>query len=56
VDFDVKYEQNGSKVTMTLNIALKFLILQPSQFAEWNKFVAQKKKAISETLELKRKK
>ncbi len=56
VDFDVKYEQSGSKITMRLDIALKFLILQPSQFAEWNKFVAQKKKAISETLELKRKK
>ncbi|MNJ85894.1 Transglutaminase-like superfamily protein [compost metagenome] len=56
VDFDVKYEQKGSKIIMTLDIALKFLILEPSQFAEWNKFVAQKKKAISETIELKRKK
>lgn len=56
VDFDVKYEQNGSKITMKLDIALKFLILEPSQFAEWNKFIAQKKKAISETIELKRKK
>ncbi|MNU59381.1 Transglutaminase-like superfamily protein [compost metagenome] len=56
VDFDVKYEQNGSKIIMTLDVGLKFLILEPSQFAEWNKFVAQKKKAISETIELKRKK
>lgn len=56
VDFDVKYEQNGTKITMTLDVALKFLILEPSQFTEWNKFVAQKKKAISETIELKRKK
>lgn len=56
VDFDVKYEQNGSKIIMTLDVALKFLILEPSQFAEWNKFIAQKKKAISETIELKRKK
>ena len=56
VDFDVKYEQNGSKITATLDVALKFLILEPRQFAEWNKFIAQKKKAISETVELKRKK
>lgn len=56
VDFDVKYEQNGTKITTTLDVALKFLILEPSQFPEWNKFIAQKKKAISETIELKRKK
>ncbi|TSJ40156.1 DUF3857 domain-containing protein [Fluviicola chungangensis] len=56
VDFEVSYEQTGSRVTMTLDLALKFLILEPGQFAEWNKFVAQKKKAISETIELKRKK
>lgn len=56
VDFDVKYEQKGSKIIMTLDVALKFLILEPNQFEEWNKFVAQKKKSISETVELKRKK
>lgn len=56
VDFDVKYEQKDSKIILNMNVALKFLVLDPSQFAEWNKFIAQKKKALSETVELKRKK
>ena len=55
VDFDVKYHQTGSKIIMNMDVALKFLILEPSQFAEWNKFIAEKKKVISETIELKRK-
>jgi transglutaminase-like putative cysteine protease len=56
VDFDVNYEQKGNQVILTVDIALKFLILEPNQFPEWNKFITQKKKALSETIELKRKK
>ncbi|WP_043023808.1 DUF3857 domain-containing transglutaminase family protein [Fluviicola taffensis] len=56
VDFDVNYVQTGNQVVLTLTIANKFTILEPSQFPEWNKFIAQKKKALSETIELKRKK
>ena len=52
VDFSVTYTQVGNKIWCTTHFQSNFLMLYPNQFDEWNKFIAQKKAAMSETLVL----
>lgn len=52
VDFSVTYTQEGNKIWCKTHFQSNFLMLYPSQFEEWNKFIAQKKAAMSETLVL----
>ncbi len=55
VDFNVSYKQVASKITMTLKLDLKFLLLQPESFSIWNEYVKIMKSSIVETVVLQKK-
>ena len=52
VDFNVKYNQVGKTVFMTLQLDVKTLLLLEKDFKKWNEFTKMMKKACSETLVL----
>lgn len=50
VDLTINYKKDGSNLIMTLQLNLKYLLLQPAQFETWNNFTQIKKKALSESV------
>ncbi len=53
--FSISYSQLGNKVKQTKRVYINTLMLEPSQFDNWNEFLAQLNKAYKETLVLTKK-
>lgn len=52
IDFSIQYKQVKNEIFMTLKLDIKTLLLQPSEFSEWNQFWSLSKNAMSQTLVL----
>src|SRR6218665_950021 len=52
INFSVTYQQKGDKLICNTRLKADFLLLYPEKFEEWNKFIAVKKAALSESLVL----
>ncbi len=52
IDFSVTYQQKGDKIVCNTHFKGDFLLLYPEKFDDWNKFIAVKKAAMSESLVL----
>jgi hypothetical protein len=55
VDYSVAYKQVNNKIIMTLNLDLKFLLLQKDSFSIWNEYVKIMKSSSVETVVLEKK-
>jgi hypothetical protein len=52
INFSVTYQLKGDKLICNTHFKSDFLLLYPEKFDEWNKFIAVKKAALSESLVL----
>lgn len=52
VDYSVRYKRQNNQVVMTLKLEMKFLLMYPKDFPEWNAFVKVMKKSMAETVVL----
>jgi hypothetical protein len=50
--YSVTYEQKNNQVICTLRFYTEFLLLDKSEFENWNKFIKDKKGALSESVVL----
>ena len=54
INCSINYAQIGNQITMSMDLELKFIILQPDKFKIWNDFVQMRKKVYSESVVLKK--
>ena len=55
VDYSITYKQEKGKIIMTLNLDLKFLLLEKDNFGIWNEYVKVMKPTMVETVVLQKK-
>ena len=52
--FDISYREVGNKIIATKKVYINTLMIEPSQFAQWNEFIAKLTDAYSENITLKK--